>query len=282
MGFGKSKPAPAPPSPPALESGNLLLFGHQAWLVGFAGLLALHAACYLAARFGTKGTMLEPLGQKPMMAAHFLPQLVCFVLAAYWGGGDWVTTMPPMPAPRDMGLYLPQGERISCLMIGFQLYELVACIPCPRLRGPINELLGHHLIVLLLSFLCYYGQAFHWYAPAFMGMAEISSIPLSFVDLFKQFPALREPLSVTNEAVRTVFAILFLIFRGFYWPFCSIWFWGDTLAMLASPTPAVGTPVIAVFLVCNVLMTFLQWYWASLIVKALVQMAKGDPRAKEA
>ena len=39
---------------------------------------------------------------------------------------------------------------------------------------------------------------------------------------------------------------------------------------------------INTFLVSNILMTMLQWYWASLIVTAVVQMVVGDPRHKEA
>jgi hypothetical protein len=50
----------------------------------------------------------------------------------------------------------------------------------------------------------------------FFGFVEISSVPLVFVDLFRQFPALHEnspTLHAINEAARLSFAITFLIIR---------------------------------------------------------------------
>jgi hypothetical protein len=99
-----------------------------------------------------------------------------------------------------------------------------------RLRGGAGELVGHHVVSILLSYLCYYHQAFHFYSPGFMGVAEISSLPLAVVDFFKHFPALRTHFSTTNELTRQVFAVLFLALRGVYWPICSLGFWRATLA----------------------------------------------------
>ena len=116
---------------PAMQSGNILILGQQAWIVGFLALLLLHAACYLFVVFmlSEKGRFAQ-LKRDPQLAAHFLPQLVCFVIAAWYGTVAWVSQMPAA-ASFSIGSYLPQGERIACLMISFQLYELLACVPCP-------------------------------------------------------------------------------------------------------------------------------------------------------
>ena len=45
----------------------------------------------------------------------------------------------------------------------------------------------------------------------------------------------------------------------------------------ARPTPSRGLPQV-----CNVVMTLLQWFWSSLILKAIYFKATGDARAKEA
>ena len=45
----------------------------------------------------------------------------------------------------------------------------------------------------------------------------------------------------------------------------------------ARPTPSRGLPQV-----CNVVMTLLQWFWSSLILKAIYFKAIGDARAKEA
>ena len=165
-----------------------------------------------------------------------------------------------------------------------------------------------------------------------MGVAELSSLPLAFVDLFKYFPKVRVRDSstqaarffihvrpshtslslalllathtkqvkahfpITNEAVRNVFAVSFLWVRGFYWPYCSIAFWRTQLAIFAAqaaaaasatarkpaPPPLLQTPTIYTFLACNVLMTGLQWYWASIILTAIWRLVTGDPRHKDA
>lgn len=269
------------PDPPVLQSGSLELFGRPAWLVGFCGLCALHVFCYFMAtsRLGFSGS---PLAKQPHLAAHFLPQLVGFLALAYYGGGAWINDMPPVETA--IGDYLYVGERVSCIMIAFQMYEIAATIPAKRLRGLYYEMVGHHCITLLLSVLAYHYQAYHYWAPCFMGMAEISSVPLAFVDFFKMFPAVKAALPTTNELSRNCFAALFLPIRGVYWPYSSYKFWRTSLAFLAAVPMAAQPPsaVVYTFCACNVVMTLLQWYWASLILKALFQLLRGDPSHKEA
>ena len=280
------KPANPAAAVPRQASGNLLIFGYQAWLVGFVALLGLHAFFYFVA-LACKGTRLDMLSRAPHLEALFLPQLICFIAAVYWGAVVWMFRgeMPTDLASVTIGDYIPQGERIGCIMLAFQLYELSACIPsgAARLRGAVNELIGHHLIVILLSYLVYHHGAFQYFAPVFMGVPEISSLPLTLVDLFKQFPELRKSCAGTNELARTLFAVTFLIFRAVYWPYCSYVFFGVSLRSLSSGALGGVAPwVVYIFLISNVLMTCLQWYWASLIITALAQMVSGDKRHKEA
>lgn len=283
LAWGGRKAA-SPPPPPAMQSGHLLIEGYPAWLVGFAFLCVLHVVCLCFARDCRGWKTLGPLSRDPMLAAHFLPQLVAFAAAVHWGARDWMFHMDDLSGD-DVGAYVPQGERIACLMIGFQLYELLACCFSPRLRGSVNELVVHHVIVCLLSSLVYYLQAFQYISPSFMGMAEISSLPLAFVDLFKQFPELRKPFPTCNEIVRNVFAVSFLVLRGVYWPYCSYRFFLSVAAVLQSAAglpPNVPEWALYVFCSCNVLMNLLQWYWASIILKAIYYKAIGDERNKEA
>ena len=46
-----------------------------------------------------------------------------------------------------------------------------------KLRGPSYEFLMHHATALLLAVLAYYYQAFLYFAPGFMGVPELSSLP---------------------------------------------------------------------------------------------------------
>ena len=141
----------------------------------------------------------------------------------------------------------------------------------------------HHVVVSIVSSIVYYYQAFQYFAPAFMGVAEISSIPLALMDVFKMFPALRKHFPNTNEVSRNLFAASFLACRGVYWPLTAYRFVESARAAMASGAPlGLPEPAMYVLLLCNVLMVGLQWYWSYLILKAIFQKLTGDERLKDA
>jgi hypothetical protein len=160
MGNVNKKPAP-PPAGPVLVSGNMQMFGFPAWIVMlgvYAGLHMLSYAVVVSGAFGRDSS----LSKNPHLAAHFLPQLFGFAILAYLGGGGWLHADMPSIDPGP-GAYISFGEQIAMHMLSFQLYEIAACIPAPRLRGKFNELIGHHVITLLLSYLAYKHQAYHYW-----------------------------------------------------------------------------------------------------------------------
>ena len=83
------------------------------------------------------------------------------------------------------------------------------------------------------------------YAHATLTRARTARAQLAFVDLFKFFPTLRTVFPITNELVRTAFALSFLAIRGAYWPYISYCFWGTTLGSWATATLPAGQPVTA-------------------------------------
>jgi hypothetical protein len=113
-----------------------------------------------------------------------------------------------------------------------------------------------------------------------MGLSELSSLPLAFVDFFKQFPKVRAKYPGFNEFVRVLFAASFLPIRGLYWPYASYTFWVHALKALDEGSTA-PTFVIYTFMVCNIIMTLLQWFWASLVIKGILAKMRNDPKAKE-
>ena len=160
MGNVNKKPVP-PPAGPVLVSGNMQMFGFPAWIVMlgvYAGLHMLSYAVVVSGAFGRDSS----LSKNPHLAAHFLPQLFGFAILAYLGGGGWLHADMPNIDPGP-GAYISFGEQIAMHMLSFQLYEIAACIPAPRLRGKFNELIGHHVITLLLSYLAYKHQAYHYW-----------------------------------------------------------------------------------------------------------------------
>ena len=175
---------------------------HLHGIVGFVALMCLHALCYfLVTTVLSDSSRFAELKSDPTLAAHVLPQFVAFAVAAYLGATFWFYGMPKASTV-SIGSYVPQGEIIASMMISFQLYELLMCIPSrvrapaafsdffscaiahgtplaeppvaflrrQKLRGPSYEFLMHHATALLLAVLAYYYQAFLYFAPGFMGV----------------------------------------------------------------------------------------------------------------
>eukprot|EP00310_Coccolithus_braarudii_P017715 CAMPEP_0183360906 /NCGR_PEP_ID=MMETSP0164_2-20130417/56141_1 /TAXON_ID=221442 /ORGANISM="Coccolithus pelagicus ssp braarudi, Strain PLY182g" /LENGTH=171 /DNA_ID=CAMNT_0025535353 /DNA_START=353 /DNA_END=868 /DNA_ORIENTATION=+ len=170
-------------------------------------------------------------------------------------------------------------------MIGFQLYELTCAILLePSLRGQHNEMLAHHVAALLLAVLGVAYTYLHYYAPFFMGAVEVSSVPLIGVDFFKEFKGLRKEYLILHELSRALFAVLFVLCRVAYWPFVTYHFWCDSMLELrAAWAGDIGPPIWVVLIFCasNLLLSALQFYWGSLVSKALVQKVLGDEAHKE-
>lgn len=110
-------------------------------------------------------------------------------------------------------------------------------------------------------------------APIFLGAIELSSIPLQIVDLFHPrksphwnkfandesltgfFPKL---CSSANEVSRILFAVLFLLVRGLYFPYA--------IAFIAAPDfYEEGSLPSMILFVSSILFTLLQMYWATLV-----------------
>jgi hypothetical protein len=125
------------------------------------------------------------------------------------------------------------------------------------------------------------------YAPVFLGVIELSSIPLQIVDLFhpKKAPGWcdymqKSPfLSTVNELARTSFAVLFLAVRGIYFPYmivttvlpeCWIALTGLWYSTSAPTPPPICLP-IAMILIFAMAFTSLQLHWATLVVKQIVK-----------
>jgi len=108
-------------------------------------------------------------------------------------------------------------------------------------------------------------------------MSEVSSVPLAIVDFFKHFKDLRAQFPILNDAARQLFAAAFLALRSVYWPFVCYQFWTGSLAALSEGAVFPLSSVIAAFCTSNVLLTLLQWYWTSLILKAVIAKAMGQP-----
>lgn len=148
------------------------------------------------------------------------------------------------------------------------------------------------------------------YAPVFLGIVELSSIPLQIVDLFHPHKGqgawynyikttddkdatnysssssssssscnIKSILRQLNEISRQLFAMLFLLVRGIYFPYVVV---GDVVPNLWTafvhddkyhddhPRSRYMLPFIIIF-VFSVGFTILQMYWAILVVQQIIK-----------
>ena len=85
-------------------------------------------------------------------------------------------------------------------------------------------------------------------------------------------------LKSLNDIMRLVFVLLYLVVRGFYFPYIAwLHYAPDMLELIALPLPQrlnITTTQIVIPLVLNTPFAFLQLYWGYLLVKQ-VQKALG-------
>ena len=89
------------------------------------------------------------------------------------------------------------------------------------------------------------------------------------MDLFKFFDELKKKYPAQNELSRPLFVAIFIPVRLVYWPYVCSEFWMDSIAELQAAQPRQPVQVVATFLVANILLTGLQFFWGTLIDSAI-------------
>ena len=106
----------------------------------------------------------------------------------------------------------------------------------------------------------------HYYGAFFMGVSELSSMPLAFVDMFKQFPHLMKEYPAFADHVRTTFGVLFLIVRVVLWFPATYSFWHRLARRVARGRRRRRSGSSRGSCICNLFLSFLQLFWATLIL----------------
>ena len=117
------------------------------------------------------------------------------------------------------------------------------------------------------------------YAPFFVGVIEISSVPLVLVDLFhpKHFAdvaASHPSLSAINETMRLVFALSFLVLRTVYFPVVVFTQAIPDLAtqlQFGSDADSQKTALAASGISFALLFTGLQLHWSWLLIRQVLK-----------
>jgi hypothetical protein len=242
------------------------------------------------------GVLDTPLKVKPGVAAHQIIALVPFCYAAWWGWELWMRD--ESIARFHAGTYIDRlyGTNdgtwtLTRFMIGFQVYDLLSTGLVKDLQKA--EHLGHHFATLCtaLGGASMGGPFAQYYVAFFFGFTELSSVPLAFVDLFRQVKDLAETGvgSALNEVSRTLFVLSFLPIRCVWFPIVMVTkFWPDMIEAYSSDD--IRCPMITYYWMffSSSFLTFLQLFWGYKIMRVVMKGnvtgkgAKGANAAKEA
>jgi len=167
----------------------------------------------------------------------------------------------------------PNYKTFALGQIGYQLWAL------PMGALFVDEspaMLVHHVAVICVaSTSAFLKCGFRYYTPYFYGLIEISSVPLSVMNSFKNNKKWIEKFPRMYSAVRLMFAVSFLLVRVILWtPFYLDYL--ITVCMLVfSGGSTVARIILSMFIVASLLLTVMQYWWASRILKSIFPARQG-------
>jgi len=163
--------------------------------------------------------------------------------------------------------------------IGYQLWALTVGI---IYVGETRPMIIHHVAVICVCTVSAFVRCgFRYYTPYFYGLIEISSVPLSVMNSFKNNKQWIKDYPDVYSAVRLIFGVTFLSVRvilwtPYYWSFFAL------CSMFTYSSDALTSKfILIVFLLASLVLTFLQIFWASKIVKALLFPPKKKDQSKK-
>ncbi|CAM9953233.1 unnamed protein product [Ectocarpus sp. 6 AP-2014] len=217
-----------------------------------------------------------PFKSDAALFAHQLCSMVCIAHCAFWGVYYWFGEANTI----EDRLY---GPSVGALVIGkvnlaFQFYDLVATVFIGRLCKV--EMIVHHALATVMCYFLMRDCYVHYYAMFFLGISEVSSVPLVFVDVFKFFPDVAASFEGVNNLLRISFALIFMVVRVVYWPIVAARHLFDTFGSVQAGTVH-DVGVVGFFTACNLALTFMQWYWGYLIVRAATKMLSGGKKGSK-
>ena len=161
-------------------------------------------------------------------------------------------------------------EKLMVSMCGYQLYNLLLCFFMNDLWSA--SMVGHHFFTGTLAYM-----GLHPYlqckAVFFFGVAEFSNVFLAFRDFFRYIPKLRTEYPSLFRLSSYSFGVSFIIIRMIMWPYICYDFWMDSIYLIQSGE-AHSNLVVVTFLVANVFLTGLQFFWGKLIFDIILGKKK--------
>ena len=162
-------------------------------------------------------------------------------------------------------------------MINYQAWNVVLCFILEVLGDP--NMIAHHIVTGSLAYLGLHPYL-HLRGLFFLGIAEVTNIPLTLFDVCKKFETIGKnkagAKTFLHEASQAVFAISFIIFRLILWPYHCYFFWTGSFDLIMygkhGSEQVHSRAVVIYFLISNVFLTGLQVFWGKQIIEGLLKV----------
>jgi hypothetical protein len=265
--------------------------GFDSVTLGF-GLGCLFVQCLLTAMYGA--VLPEgPWRAVPGFTAHQSITLPLYAYVAYVGVSTWWSDDPTAtssPFTRVAELH-PVGAYLAKVTAGTMLlWDIPTSSAVESLCQP--AVMVHHLLMGGLAVLGLNPPLFQWYLVFFFGVIELSGIPLQIVDVFH--PRQTEWVAFAEEnptigglgaAARALFALLYLVVRMALFPavmFGQLLPDAWTLLTAEKLTRPVSHVSLWVVMGSALVLTALQFYWGTLILRQIYKMLSGGASSRKA
>mmetsp|Transcript_38427 Transcript_38427/g.80852 ORF Transcript_38427/g.80852 Transcript_38427/m.80852 type:complete len:299 (-) Transcript_38427:108-1004(-) len=264
--------------------------------------------CTLIFAKSTKVVPNGPWTNLPAFTAHQIVVLPLMVILTYIGWRDWFFDPQKYEegstsADRIFGYSNPNDIPLAVGTGAILLWDIPTGFISPSLRDPI--MWAHHVgmyfvAATICGTFCKGGQMIgYYYASYYFGVIEVSSIFLTYVDVFhpkykhyykwlnetnpdgKRAP-LKKVLNDLNEVARVAFAVSFLVIRGFYFPYVSF-FQAVPDLFKAYENPPDGVPMWTGYFLIGMISLFalLQAYWGLFIANQVKKALGGGSGSRK-
>ncbi len=156
---------------------------------------------------------------------------------------------------------------VSAMQLGYQCWAIPVGI---LYVGESSEMIMHHFAVVISTSLSgFMTVGFRYYTPFFYGIMELSSLPLSLMNAFKDNPEWIKKYPAAYDATRLSFAVCFFTIRVILcasrWP---PFLWNNFIFMYTRKLGWYKLYLIVQWSLAAFL-AYLQLFWASLIAKGI-------------
>jgi len=198
--------------------------------------------------------------------SHFSMNLFLGIYGVYF----WFSKVPGM---RDVSTsdkvdgFVEDITIFANAQIGYNLWA----IPAGAIVKEKPIMIVHHFAVLCVaSISTFLTNGFRYYTPFFYGAIEISSIPLTVMNVLKDNKDWQALFPTTNIISRLTFALSFLTFRVICWIPLIFDYLKHLSLILITSDDSTEIVIFSSMCISALALTYLQLGWGTIIVKGLI------------